>query len=158
MSRLITGTLLTIAVIGSVVILSRESRFIPGSPITGVLGHFESVDKCDALPPDQLFIITPTEFHAVYDGTWWHGRVEHRRILLGWDRPGWLLRATTEDGRRVELLVEHREDEEDHVGLETVYEETIVPGVGRMNRPRRANNSIYLPCKPAPARQPWLEK
>jgi hypothetical protein len=155
-SRLVVAALATVAALCGGFVFSREGRFTPGSPITGVFGHFESVDACDSLPPDQLFVITPTAFHAVYDGRWWHGRVEHRAILLAWDRPGLFLRATSTAGRTVELVVELLKDGPDKQGFETVFEQTVEPGIGRINRPRRTDRAIFRPCRTELASRPWL--
>ncbi|MGE0393002.1 MAG: hypothetical protein AB7P67_05490 [Vicinamibacterales bacterium] len=155
-ARLLVATLATLATLYGACVYSREGRFTPGAPIAGVFGHFESADACDSLPQDQLFVITPTEFHAVYDGRWWRGRVEHRHMLLAWNRPGLLLRVTTEAGAGIELVFEVRDEGRGRLSLETVFEQTVEPGVGRINRPRRADRSIFRTCLTEPASRPWL--
>jgi hypothetical protein len=151
--KLLVGVVATIASAFGFVVLAREGRFTPGTPFTAVFALYDSVDRCHALPPEQLIVITPTDFYASYDGQWWHGKdVEHRIIALAWERPGMLIRARTDHGGLIEMVIERNGD----TGFEIVFEETVEPTGDRVNRPRRSNVTIFLPCTTAVTNTPWL--
>ena len=151
--RLFAGAIITTAATYCVVVAAGEDGFAPGSPLTGVFAHYQAMEECDTTPPEHLVVITSTDLYLVYDHRWWHGaRAENRPILLAWQRPGFLLRAHTERGELIEMVIERNRD----TGFEIILEETVEATGGRINHARRADRPIFFRCTGDVTKEPWL--
>ena len=99
------------------------------------------MEECDTTPPEHLVVITSTDLYLVYDHRWWHGTpLENRPILLAWQRPGFLLRAHTEWGELIEMVIERNRD----TGFEIILEETVEATGGRINARAARGQADFL--------------
>lgn len=131
------------------VVAHREGRFTPGAPVVGVFARADAAGRCDEAP-HELLVFTSDEMYAAYGGVWRRGRhLEHRSVWSAIQRPAVHLRAFTEGGGRIELLVEIK----GAGGFEVAVESTVEPSGDRENHPRQA---YFVPCAPPVSVRPWL--
>jgi hypothetical protein len=76
--------------------------------------------------------------------------VESREVWSAWARRAVHLWAFTDDGGRIELLVERSGAAGFHIAVEA----TIEPSGDRVKHPRQA---LFEPCAPSVEGHPWLD-